>query len=165
MLTTPPNEVFEPPPDIFCQGRAMKQHVPGIPEFFSYTSEGIFYYEPPEILNKPPVYVVSTRTESYDYLQKVSRVVYKPIDFSNLDDPYAGNNQGFVSEVKDFSSGIMYLTWQNYGNCSARFIGNNEEAFEKKIFFGLFLNQFFFSPKKVWIFMEMYMLMMMELLI
>ena len=147
MLTTPPNEVFEPPPDIFCQGRAMKQHVPGIPEFFSYTSEGIFYYEPPEILNKPPVYVVSTRTESYDYLQKVSRVVYKPIDFSNLDDPYAGNNQGFVSEVKDFSSGIMYLTWQNYGNCSARFIGNNVEPSEKKIILWPFLNQFF-SPLK-----------------
>ena len=68
LLATPPNEFFEPPPDIFCQGRDMKQHVPGIPEFFSYTSEGIFYYEPPEILHKPPVYVVSTRQESYDYL-------------------------------------------------------------------------------------------------
>ena len=33
--------------------------------------------------------------------------------------------QGYVTEVKDFSSGIMYTTWQKYGNCSANFIGTD----------------------------------------
>ena len=49
-------------------------------------------------------------------------------DFSNLDDPYAGNGKGWVTEVKDFSSSILYRTWQKYGNCSIEFLGTDPDG-------------------------------------
>ena len=93
IIAKPYYDLFLPPSDIYCEGRKMKLHVPGVPEFFTFNSEAIFYYEPPAILEKPPVWVVSTRLEYYDYLQKVSRVEYKPVDLSHLDDPYAGGDK------------------------------------------------------------------------
>ena len=47
------------------------------------------------------------------------------LDFSNLDDPYAGNGKGWVTEIKDFSSSIIYRKWQKYGNCSIEFLGSD----------------------------------------
>ena len=78
MISDPPYTLFLPPPDIFCEGRKMGLRVPEVPDFFTYESESVFYYVPPEILEKPPLFVVSTRYEAYDYLQKVSHVEYVP---------------------------------------------------------------------------------------
>ena len=78
MISDPDYKLFLPPIDIFCEGRKMGLRVPEVPDFFTYESESVFYYVPPEILEKPPLFVVSSRYEAYDYLQKVSRVEYVP---------------------------------------------------------------------------------------
>jgi hypothetical protein len=120
-VSKPDPELFQPPSDIWCEGREMGLTLPIIPNYFSYTSELIYYYDY-EGDDVEPIIAVSTRNEWYDYKLKTSRTDYKPYDITNLDDPFAGKT-GFISEVKDFSSGIKYQTWKLYGNCSMSFIG------------------------------------------
>lgn len=122
MIARPSYQFFLPPSDLWCAGRELTESIPGVPEFYSFTSEAIFYYDPP-LGDHHATWVVSTRQEYYDYLMKVSRTDYKPIDFSNLDDPYAGDDSGFVNEVKDFTSGLKFRTYQKFGNCSIHYIG------------------------------------------
>ena len=50
-----------------------------------------------------------------------TRTDYKPYDFNHIVDPFEANT-GFVSEVKDFHSGVSYITYKEFGNCSASFI-------------------------------------------
>jgi len=42
---------------------------------------------------------------------RASRSDYKPLDFSQPENPFNGNG-GFVAAVKDFHSGVEYLTNQ-----------------------------------------------------
>ena len=38
---------FFPPTDMYCVGRKLDQTLPAVADFFSYTSEAIFYWKPP----------------------------------------------------------------------------------------------------------------------
>jgi hypothetical protein len=55
----------------------------------------------------------------------VSRVDYKPIDIGGLIDPTKPKMSTYVNEIKDFSSGIMYRVWADYGNCSISWVGQD----------------------------------------
>ena len=62
---------FQPPPDIWCQGRKMDQELRALPDFFSYTSEAMWHIDLPVITGEHSMaMVLSTRQESYDHLQK-----------------------------------------------------------------------------------------------
>ncbi len=47
---------------------------------------------------------------------RASRSEYKPLDFSQPEDPFNGN-AGFVAAVKDFHSGVEYVTNQVIISC------------------------------------------------
>ena len=64
--------LFYPPTDLYCQGRKLDTELPAVSDFFSYTSEAIFYWVPP-FDNAQGVWIVSPRQEYYDSLMKVSR--------------------------------------------------------------------------------------------
>ena len=55
----------------------------------------------------------------------MSRVDYKPIDIGGLIDPTKPKLSTYVNEIKDFSSGIMYRVWADYGNCSISWVGQD----------------------------------------
>ena len=92
VLDFPHSDVFYPPSDMWCENRQMNNDLPGVPEFFSYTSESLFFYElPVEVNGIHFLNILSTRQEYYDYLQKVSRIDYKPIDI----DTFIGRDNNF----------------------------------------------------------------------
>ena len=63
--------LFQPPSDMWCQGRAMDQDLGALPEFYSFTSEALFHIELPiTIDNHGEALVLSTRQEYYDFRQK-----------------------------------------------------------------------------------------------
>ena len=93
VLDFPHSDVFYPPSDMWCENRQMNNDLPGVPEFFSYTSESLFFYElPVEVNGIHFLNILSTRQEYYDYLQKVSRIDYKPIDI----DTFIGRDNNFI---------------------------------------------------------------------
>ena len=55
----------------------------------------------------------------------MSRVDYKPIDIGGIIDPTKPKMSTYVNEIKDFSSGIMYRVWADYGNCSISWVGQD----------------------------------------
>ena len=118
------DDLFYPPSDLYCQGRKLDAELPAVSDFFSYTSEAIFYWIPP-LDNAQGVWIVSPRQEYYDHLMKVSRTDYKPIDYAAILDPEDTNQLPYLSEIKDFSSGIMYRIWSDWGNCSLDWIGSS----------------------------------------
>merc|ERR1719270_1858197 len=125
-VTEPDFSYFMPPPDMWCQGRTMDQDLGALPLFYSYTSEAMWHIKLPVSTDEHNMaLVLSTRQEYYDYLQKVSRVDYKPIDIGGLIDPSKPTISSYVNEIKDFSSGIMYRVWADYGNCSISWVGQD----------------------------------------
>ena len=55
----------------------------------------------------------------------MSRVDYTPIDIGGIIDPTKPKISTYVNEIKDFSSGIMYRVWADYGNCSISWVGQD----------------------------------------
>jgi hypothetical protein len=55
---------------------------------------------------------------------QVTRTDYKPYDYHHITDPFEAPT-GFVSEIKDFHSGISYITYKDFGNCTAKFISRD----------------------------------------
>ena len=60
----------------------------------------------------------------YECIQKVF-IFSKPIDYAALLDPEDTHQLPYLSEIKDFSSGIMYRIWSDWGNCSLDWIGSS----------------------------------------
>lgn len=68
-------EVFEPPADMVCEGRALDDRLPMIPNYYEYGSELIFHYKHDEHMHK----VVSPHNNWYDQDMQVARLDYKPL--------------------------------------------------------------------------------------
>ena len=64
--------LFEPPSDMWCQGRTMNQELWALPEFYSYTSEAMFYVDLPISTggHQDTAFILSTRQEYYDFKQQ-----------------------------------------------------------------------------------------------
>ena len=54
-----PYGYFNPPSDIWCEGREEKSKLPPISDYFQYTSEQIFYYDFPD--EAPPIVAIITK--------------------------------------------------------------------------------------------------------
>ena len=61
--------LFQPPSDIWCDKRQMSNDLPGVPDFFSYTSEALFFYELPgkkRQINRLMVYAINQLKQFFD---------------------------------------------------------------------------------------------------
>ena len=45
-----------------------------------------------------------------------------------IDPDNVNKKPGYVNEIKDFSSGVMYSIWADYGNCSIGFVGSDDQS-------------------------------------
>jgi len=112
------DSLYQPPSDLWCEGRKMNDKIVQVPTEFSYTSELIFRWMTP---SQQPQDVIITRKEWFDSPRMISRTDYKPIDLSNTFDPFAGNT-GQVKQINDFLTGLSYTISKDYGNCTIDYL-------------------------------------------
>jgi hypothetical protein len=62
--------------------------------------------------------------EWYDYEMEVARTDYMPFNHYDIGDPLGGNS-GYVKDVKDFSTGVVYSVNREFGNCTVMHIGQD----------------------------------------
>ncbi|XP_059085221.1 uncharacterized protein LOC131882163 isoform X2 [Tigriopus californicus] len=116
-------DAFLPPRDIYCEKREATLKLPELPRAFHYNAELIYFFSNED--GSVREFIISPRQEWYDYAAKITRSDYKPVDPSNPNNPFDGAT-GFVSEVKDFTSGISYVTRLDSGECHLRKISSEQ---------------------------------------
>lgn len=119
----PTGREFHPPADMYCEGRAMNDDLPKIiADFFTFGSEYIYHHAiaGPDGSDQPlQIKIVMPKKEWYDYDFGLSRVDYKPLNWSNPKDPFAGR-EGVVSDIQDFNAGLSYIIDKEIGNCTIK---------------------------------------------
>ena len=112
----PGSQDFQPPQDMFCDGRKADDSLPQLPMYYMYGSELIFHFEHHDgDVHK----VISPRSNWYDYEMGMARIDYKPLDLEHdhHGDPF-DNRAGVQTDIQDFIGGISYQIDNNFGNCS-----------------------------------------------
>merc|ERR1712123_44529 len=106
---------FQPPRDMFCEGRAAENSLPAVPNYYQYGSELVFHHKSPEtgIIHK----IISPRQNWYDHDMQLARVDYKPIDFGRHGNVFAGR-RGVQTDIQDFMGGVAYQIDKSVGNCT-----------------------------------------------
>ena len=107
---------FQPPKDMFCNGRVARDSLPKLPMYYMYGSELIFHFEHQDgDVHK----VISPRSNWYDYEMGMARIDYKPLDLEHdhQGNPFE-NRAGVQTDIQDFIGGISYQIDNNFGNCS-----------------------------------------------
>jgi len=107
---------FQPPRDMFCEGRETIDKLPAIPDHYQYGSELIFHYKNKETGRVRKI--ISPRNNWYDHGMRLARVDYKPIEFDHHHGSAYNGNKGIQTDIQDFAAGVSYQINKDFGNCS-----------------------------------------------
>jgi len=118
-----PDEAFDPPSDLWCDGRQMVDGVPTVPEQLSYTAEVVYTYKDGDNNDgdTPPgmyKHVIIPRREWFFPEAQVSRMDFKPLTPGGPSSNPFDSHNGMISQVNDFLTGLSYLINKDWGNCS-----------------------------------------------
>jgi len=120
-----PEIEFIPPYEMWCQNRVMKDELPTIRDYIMYDSEIVFSFMD---IDELWVNIILPRTEWFDADLLISRADFKPPSLDNADpDPFVNSN-GFISQIHDFNTGILYSINQDYGNCSVELVNEADNG-------------------------------------
>jgi len=122
-----PDEFFQPPQDIYCEGRVMDMSLPDLPDNFMVETELEFSFPIGDGQYKN---LISTRTEWFDAQMLVSRADYKPPSFAgNESNPWLNEN-GYISQIQDYSTGLMYSIDRTFGNCTIEYLDESSDGMD-----------------------------------
>jgi len=123
-----PDEFYQPPQDIYCDGRRTDMILPKLPANFMVDSELEFEFP---LGGGEYKSLISHRREWFDSQMLVSRADYKPPNFEgNNTDPWLNEN-GMISQIHDYSTGLMYSIDQTYGNCTIEYLDESADGMDE----------------------------------
>jgi len=122
-----PDSFYAVQADLWCDGRQMPDHLPRFnTDHFTYDSELVFSFINPE---GRTVSIIAPRTEWYDHNMLVSRAEYQPPDLEHKGNPY-NNPNGKISEIHDFTTGLLYSIDETFGNCTIEFLDDSADGID-----------------------------------
>jgi len=123
-----PDSKYQLPPDVWCSGRTMPDSLPQLTSnHFTFDSEIVVSFQ----IDEKTINLITPRTEWYDNEFQVSRVDFKAADLTRPgEDPFAGNN-GFISQIHDYNTGLQYSIDQTFGNCSIQYMTESNDGVDE----------------------------------